>query len=164
MPAGPTYNPIATTTLSTATASVTFSSISGSYTDLVVVVAGTKSGTGSSDISWQANGDTGSNYSQTALYGDGSSAASDRGSNATSARAGRVGASQSVSILNFQNYSNATTYKTCIARGNASSNVVIEQVGLWRNTNAITSLVFTLADTTNFASGCVFTLYGIKAA
>jgi hypothetical protein len=164
MPAGPTYEPIATTTLSTATASVTFSSISGSYTDLVVVVAGTKSGTGSSDISWQANGNTGSNYSQTALYGDGSSAASDRGSNATSARAGRVGASQSVSILNFQNYSNATTHKTCIARGNAGSNLVITQVGLFRNTSAITSLSFALATADNFASGCVFTLYGIKAA
>jgi hypothetical protein len=32
-----TYEPIATTTLGTATASVTFSSISGAYTDLVLV-------------------------------------------------------------------------------------------------------------------------------
>ena len=33
-----TYEPIATTTLSTATAEVTFSSISGSYTDLVYII------------------------------------------------------------------------------------------------------------------------------
>jgi hypothetical protein len=35
-----TYEPIATTTLGSAAASVTFSSISGSYTDLVLVVTG----------------------------------------------------------------------------------------------------------------------------
>ena len=35
-----TYEPIATNTLGSAAASVTFSSISGTYTDLVVVVSG----------------------------------------------------------------------------------------------------------------------------
>jgi hypothetical protein len=38
-----TYEPIATTTLGTAAASVTFSSISGAYTDLVLVCNGNKS-------------------------------------------------------------------------------------------------------------------------
>jgi hypothetical protein len=159
-----TYEPIATQTLGSAAATVTFSSIPGTYTDLVLIVAGNKSGTGSSDITWQANGNTGSNYSQTALYGAGSVAESDRGSNATSSRAGRIGASQSVSILNFFNYSNTTTNKTCIARGNVGDGLVITQVDLFRSTSAITSLSFSLATADNFASGCVFTLYGIKAA
>lgn len=159
-----TYTPIATQTLGSAAASVTFSSISGSYTDLVLIVAGSKSGSGSADITWQANGNTGSNYSQTALYGAGSVAESDRGSNATAARSGRIGASQSVSILNFFNYSNTTTNKTCIGKGNVGDGLVISQVSLFRSTSAITSLSFALATGDNFASGCVFTLYGIKAA
>jgi len=37
MAAGKTYEPIATTTLSSSAATITFSSISGSYTDLVFV-------------------------------------------------------------------------------------------------------------------------------
>ena len=40
MAAGSTYTPIATTTLGSAQADVTFSSISGSYTDLVLIIGG----------------------------------------------------------------------------------------------------------------------------
>jgi len=42
MPAGATYNCIATTTLGSAQSSVTFSSITGSYTDLVLVFSNVK--------------------------------------------------------------------------------------------------------------------------
>lgn len=166
MPAGLTYESIATTTLSSAQSSVTFSSISGSYTDLVVIISAIKSGSNSSGIGWQANGDTGSNYSVTSMYGFSGGAGSDRGSNATFASVGRVGTSQSTSILNFQDYSNTTTNKTCIARGNTlgGQDIAIANVALWRNTAAITSLVFTLADASNFNSGSTFTLYGIKSA
>jgi hypothetical protein len=76
-----TYEPIATNTLSSAVASVTFSSISSAYTDLVLVVNGTSASAG--DFSLQVgNGsiDTGTNYSMTALYGNGSTATSARSS------------------------------------------------------------------------------------
>jgi hypothetical protein len=67
----PTYTPIATTTLGTAAASVTFSSISGSYTDLVLIIAGVQS---VADVPYiQFNSDTATNYSRTQLSGDGSS-------------------------------------------------------------------------------------------
>ena len=162
MPA--TYEPITTQTLVSAQASITLNSISSAYTDLVLVINGIKSGCGSSDIFWQANGDTAGNYSQTSLYGTGSVAGSDRGSNQTAARGGRIGADQSVSIFNFQNYSNSTTYKTCISRGNSAGNLVIVNASLWRSTSAITSIVLTVADASNFNTGTVVTIYGIKAA
>jgi len=63
-----TYEPIATTTLSSAQSSVTFSSISGSYTDLVLVFSDVKLSSGDSAIDIQVgNGsvDTSSNYSFT---------------------------------------------------------------------------------------------------
>jgi uncharacterized protein (DUF2141 family) len=162
MPA--TYEPITTQTLVSAQASITLNSISSAYTDLVLVINGIKSGSGSSDIFWQANGDTASNYSQTSMYGTGSSAASDRSTNGTSARGGRIGADQSVSTFNFQNYSNSTTWKTCLSRGNSAGNLVIVNVGVWRSTSAITSIVLTVADASNFNTGTVVTIYGIKAA
>ena len=105
-----TYEPIATTTLTTTTASVTFSSISGSYTDLILVINGTASAGVAATL--QFNGDTGNNYSQTNLYGDGSSAGSGAQTSIAFAPAGSLGTTQSNTIIQIMNYSNATTYKT----------------------------------------------------
>ena len=66
MAAGSTYTPIATTTLSSAQSSVTFSSL-GSYTDIILVYAGTGTSTDTQGIRFQVNGDTGTNYSNTTL-------------------------------------------------------------------------------------------------
>ena len=67
-----TLIPIQTYTLSATTASVTFSSISGAYTDLVLV-CNSKLTTSNTQIRLQFNGDTASNYSTIILYGDGAS-------------------------------------------------------------------------------------------
>jgi len=63
MAAGATYEPIATTTVSgSSTSTVTFSSISGTYTDLVII-GNLGSQTTNAFPYLQFNGDTGSNYS-----------------------------------------------------------------------------------------------------
>lgn len=160
-----TYEPIATTTLGSAQSSVTFSSISGSYTDLVLVVNGEVST--SQQIALQFNSDTGSNYSSTALYGDGSSGASARNTSTTSMVGGFgwfANGTRATSIINIQNYSNTTTNKTAIGRGNLSSSYVHAGVGLWRNTSAITSITMFVFGGYNWNSGTTFNLYGIKAA
>ena len=172
MPA--TYEPIATTTLGTAAATVTFSSISGSYTDLVLVTNWASSNS-LSFLYVQFNSDTGSNYSFTELYGTGSAAGSHRESNQSipwvSSNVGVPSTIKANTIMNFMNYSNSTTYKTWIARMNSvdapSYPGTAASVGLWRSTNAITTI--TLKNRTsgvdyNFASGSTFTLFGIKAA
>jgi ethanolamine utilization microcompartment shell protein EutL len=74
-----TYEPIATTTLGSAAASYTFSSISGSYTDLILVVDATTTA-GNRALQLVLNSDTGTNYSATYITGDGSSTASSRNS------------------------------------------------------------------------------------
>lgn len=163
MPA--TYEPIATTTLGSAAASYTFNSISGSYTDLVVIAV--PNTTVAADIWMQVNGDTGSNYSTTQLTGTGSSAASYRSSNRTNFNL-NVSAYMSSTgnqnyLIQIQNYSNTTTYKTIIGRANNASLGVDATVGLWRNTAAITSVTL-LNNGSTFASGSTFTLYGIKSA
>jgi len=161
MAAGSTYTPIATTTLGSNQASVTFNSFSG-YTDLVVAVNGTMSSTGNFYV--QFNGDTSSNYSVTEMYGDGASAVSARYSSQTYAFCGLLGTAQGNAILNIQNYANTSTYKTFLARGNYPSGYVIARVGLWRSTAAITSMTFAQASGFTFQTGSTFTLYGLASA
>ena len=168
MAAGSTYTPLATTTLGTAASSVTFSSISGSYTDLVLVTQGNMSASGAS-IYLEINGDTSSNYSFTYIYGSGSAAASSRASN-NSTGIDALGFSsgfstgQLMTINNFMNYSNATTYKTVLCRGSDAGSEVGATVGLWRKTpEAITSIKVKNTGS-NFTVGHTFTLYGIAAA
>jgi hypothetical protein len=163
-----TYEPIATTTLGSATASVTFSSISGNYTDLVLVFSGTVSAGAGGRI--QFNGDTTSNYSNTILSGNGTSATSSRESSITSGRftyegsIGNTDATRNVSIIQIMNYTNATTFKTWLSRANRPSAGLDAIVGLWRKSpETITSITLSVISDT-FATGSTFTLYGIKAA
>ena len=155
-----TYEPIATQTLGSAAATVTFSSIPSTYTDLVLVYAGTLSADGG--FALRFNSDTGGNYSNTALFGDGSTAGSNTNINDTSMGLGYGGTAQNVTTMQIQNYSNSTTYKTALSRNNGGG-YVSARVGLWRNTAAITT-VAVLTYSGNFATGSTFTLYGIKAA
>jgi hypothetical protein len=163
MPAGNTYEAIATQTLGSATASVTFSSIPSTYTDLVIVVNGTMSASENS-LGLRLNGDTATNYSSTALYGDGVSAASLRQTNDTKMYLGRMtSVNNSTSLIYVQNYSNTTTNKTVLSRGNSTA-IVMATVSLWRSTAAVTSVTVSDYASSNFLTGTTFSLYGIKAA
>jgi hypothetical protein len=161
-----TYEPIATQTLGSAAASVTFSSITGTYTDLVLVCSLGAANAGQ-DFKIQFNGDTGTNYSTTLIRGTGTSAISNRSSNAsfiyldyTGATQNAIQAQYNVSIMN---YSNATTYKTVLSRFADASVASEAEVGLWRNTAAITSIVVGMT-AGNLITGSTFSLYGILAA
>ncbi len=157
-----TYEPITTTTLTTTTATVTLSNIPATYTDLVVV-ANVTSQSNSDDTKLQFNGDTGSNYSFTRMYGE-ASAASDRNSNLTSAFLGRNSTTVTTNIFHIMNYSNTTTFKTALGRSGFATGIVLANVALWRSTAAINSITFLPFSSNNFTSGSTFTLYGIKAA
>jgi hypothetical protein len=159
-----TYEPIATTTLGSDSASTTFSTIAGTYTDLVLI-ASMKGSLNDQSALLRFNTDTGSNYSQTTLIGTGSSAVSQRQSNQTSLRIGNGNSNTNYDtyVVAINNYSNATTYKTVLSRESVSSVLVSANVGLWRSTSAITSITILLGGG-DLKSGSTFTLYGIKAA
>lgn len=161
-----TYEPIATTTLGSSAADITFTSIPGTYTDLIIQgSAGSTSSTLNRAIRIQFNTDTGNNYSFTSLYGEASAGYSYRSSNVGYINAVEaIGYSSDWSAVTIQvlNYANTTTNKTTVGRG-GSKDQVSADVGLWRSTAAITSIkLFLNAD--SFRSGTVLTLYGIKAA
>ena len=159
-----TYEKIATTTLGSTAASTTFSSISGSYTDLVIIV--NANSTTASSIQMQFNGDTGSNYSRTVLGGTGSAIQSFRQTNTAFINLSNdsilTSSEKTNQIVHIQNYSNTTTHKTSLSKSNSATYGVDAVVGLWRNTSAITSVTLLVTGNT-FTVGSIFTLYGIKA-
>lgn len=157
-----TYVALDKVTTGSAVASVTFTSINQGYTDLVLVVSGTTNAGGTQGVTLQFNSDTGTNYSRTILYGNGSSAASIKDSNATSSAIGLLDDTQGNSIFHIMNYANTAIYKTALARGNSAASQTRAGVGLWRSTAAITSMTVGLQGN-NIASGVTFSLYGIAA-
>ena len=116
--------------------------------------------------------DTGSNYSNTFIIGNGS----------TAARSRNTGRSQIDGIINtptsdsgefalikfdLLNYSNTTTYKTILYRDGKTQNTQEKGAGagtgIWRSTSAIDTLsIFTSGPSTGtFSVGSTFTIYGI---
>lgn len=167
MPAGNTYDEIATQTLGSAVASVTFSSIPSTYTDLILVSSIFT--TTSASVSFQLNNDTGSNYSYTVLDANGS-VTSNRQTNTSgiqlAAWSSNLGSATkpSPAILQLNNYSNTTTFKTAVIRSaafGASTESLDAFVGLWRNTAAINTIKL---NSNNFQIGSTFSLYGIASA
>jgi len=157
-----TYEPIATYTIPSAQSSYTFTSIPGTYTDLIAIVSGATT-TSAQAIKVRFNSDTSALYSRTAVYGDGASAGSTRDSSVTSIDMLYYGTTQAIGICNVMNYANTTTFKTTISRGNDPASALNAIASLYRSTSAITSMEFFIASG-NFSTGSTFTLYGIKAA
>ena len=164
-----TYTPIATYTAPSAQTTVTFSSIAGTYTDLVLI-CNIAQAAGNNSLRIRYNSDTGTNYSRTYLLGDGSTASSGRTSSDVSGYLSETTGSTTLElavVAHIMNYSNTTTYKTHISRSNRASSSVDALVGLWRSTSAITRIDLAMGGsfpTNNFATGSTFTLYGIQAA
>ena len=166
-----TYVALATQTLGTAASSVTFSSISQGYTDLVLVVGNTLTSVNGYGFTFGVNGDTGTNYSGTILGGNGSSAGSARYTSISNTStyftgyySGLSTTDPGVSTLHFQNYSNTTTNKTILARGNSASKSTEASVWLWRSTAAINQITIYSQSGSNMAAGVTFSLYGIANA
>lgn len=159
-----TYEPIATTTLGGSATTYTFSSVPQTYTDLILIFGGFNS---TNNINLRFNGDTSSNYSTTRLTADGSGVGgvgSDRFSNATFIIGPYDPGTTQTSIWQIMNYSNSTMYKTAFAKGGGGQQGVAMDVGMWRNTNAITSVTVHIDGAYSMGAGSVISLYGIKAA
>ena len=168
-----TYVVIASNTLSSDTASVTFSSIPGTYTDLVLKFSARVDGaTTGRELRLRFNSDTTTLYSNTVVRGDGSAASSYRDSNATFTAAGRATGTSSTSdtfsnveiyIPNYTVSQNrqASLYSVLESNTATITNNIVASADLYRSTTAITSIeVSPTSD--NFVSGSSFWLYGIK--
>lgn len=158
------YEPIATTTLGSATNTVTFSSIPGTYTDIKAVIVSSNAA-GSNTVRMRFNGDSSTNYSNTLLEGDGGSAYSGGSTNGTLIPAGEDHTTASLVTVDILSYA-GSTFKTCFCSSSMDRNgagTISMRVALWRSTSAINSINFSHSSD-NWNVGSIFTLYGIKNA
>jgi hypothetical protein len=167
MPA--TYEPIATTTLGSAAASITFSAIPSTYTDLRLVLNYLCDG---GVPQMYCNGvTTGTLWSSTRLRGNGSTASSDRDTSIDLLDFYESGSNSSTRVrfwsIDFFSYAGSTNKTMLISQSqdNNGSGDTFSNVALYRSTSAISSITFTLANYgANFTTGTTATLYGIKNA
>jgi hypothetical protein len=173
--AGPAYVSLATATGTGSNSSITFSSIPQTYQHLQIrAIVKTDSGTTLGVGNLAFNGDGGTNYTRHRLYGDGTSVVADSSLGASSIvgaawGAGSPSGSTNIvgpSIIDIHDYASTTKNKVIRsvgARNYADSNGFIQLLsGLWLNTNAITSITFTITGGSNFTSQTQFALYGIQ--
>lgn len=164
MPAGVSaWTPLANITLSSTAATVTFSSISGSFRDLILIVNAIGSATGS--LAFRLNSDTSSNYFFTLIEGNGSTAVSTNNSDTYlwfNANYSNLSTSIQTTQVDFLDYSATDKHKNSIGRVNASTQEVSIGIGRWANTAAITSISCHALGTT-FAAGSSLALYGVTS-
>lgn len=167
-----TYTPIATQTLTSSAASITFSSVPATYTDLVLICNPVL--TNNTPLYMRPNSSTSSVYSTTWLLGNGTTASSGRYNQSALGGAGilvdnyggTTGFPSDFSGMvkyEIMNYSNTTTNKTILIRAGTSANWTVASANLFATTSAISSLyLYPFAG--NFSPGSTFTLYGILKA
>lgn len=165
MPA--TYDSIATTTLGSSSAQITFSSIPNTFTDLRLVLSNVVC-SGPTDIRFYLNNTT-DIYSFTGISGDGTAASSYRGTNRTYAttnfNTSYSGTTPSFVTLDIMSYSGTTNKTILVSRaGDYNGSGGVENiVNLSRSTAVVNRLdIFLQAGTMN--AGTTATLYGILRA
>jgi hypothetical protein len=161
-----TYEPIQSYTLGTAAADITLSSIAASWTDLRLVFTCPATAS-SAGVRVRFNSDSGTNYSFTQLFGDGSTAYSARSTSVSYLYLIDTNTSQPVfGSMDVFSYA-GSTFKTALLERSMDRNgagTVGRNVGLWRSTSAITSIYIYNDSAINFPIGTTATLYGIKNA
>jgi len=167
-----TYTLIASNTLSTSAASVTFSAIPATYTDLVLRCS-IRDNSASSFVAntFRLNNNSSAIYSYTNLTGNGTTANSGRGSGLTelysltgttpAATANTFGNAE-LYIPNYTGTAKKVSSAYGVSENNATLSSIAAYAGLIDLTSAITSIQVIALPTYSFVSGSSFFLYGIK--
>ena len=164
MPAGVSaYVPLATKTLTATQSTVTFSSISQSYRDLILVVQANY-GTATSGYYLRFNNDT------TAVYGF-----SYLNASSTSVSGGRVtsmtfipvnyaypsSTNPALSTWHIFDYSDTSKTKPVVHRAGVAESETEMDTGIWRSASAISTV--SVISNNVFGVGSTFSLYGVSA-
>jgi len=164
------YTLISSQTLASSAASVTFSSIPSTYKDLVLRVSARSDSAGTFTYHKITFNGSASGYSQTYIYGNGSTA----GTGLTSAnteidgyyipRAGATASTFSSDEYYIPSYlvaQNKPLSANIIRENNTTAADIYAYAGLYSNTSTISSIAF-VPNAGNYVTGSSFYLYGIN--
>lgn len=167
------YEPIATTIITSDTASVTFSSIPQTYKHLQLrMFAKTDRGDIDDVTLVRFNGDTAANYSYHYIRGTGTAASSEGFASSSYihlnfACTGNLGVTNlfASSVVDIPDYTDTNKFKTTRSLhgfdANGAGRIYLAS-GNWRSTSAITSIFIDQQYGTNWKQYSHFALYGIK--
>jgi hypothetical protein len=166
-----TYTLISSNVLGSATASVTFSAIPSTYTDLVLRISARSSDAPPAGLKLQLNGSTSSVNTYTEVRGDGSAAASlTAGVSLNYAAAGYVDGSTDTAdtfgsaeiyIPSYNSTANKPFSSFSVTEKNATLAYIAATAMLNRLTSGVSSILISSTGAT-FSSGSSFYLYGIS--
>lgn len=153
-----TYTSLANLTLGSAAASVTFSSISQAYRDLILVYNGQTTG----PLGVRVNGDSGTNYPIVIVENASSYTYSNQAGMLTS-NSSWTSNNENMLKLEFFDYSATDKHKTILSRNSiANTGLVLMNAARWTNTSAITTVnVYAWSGSMN--AGSSLSLYGIAS-
>ena len=168
-----TYTLIASNTLSSAAATVTFDNIPNTFDDLILHISSRNddAGTANAVLNLRLNNLSTSIYSFTALYGNGSAASSARASSTTSItdiyQSGDLATASTFGTVEIYIPKYLSTTKKPVgaygaAETNNSAATMAANAGLVDLTSAVTRVDLLNNSTKQFKSGSSFWLYGIK--
>ena len=167
-----TYTAIATVTVGAGgAATIEFTSIPATYTDLCVLASIRSNRSGStSNLTVKFNGST-SSYNRRELYGDGSAAGSASASSTSAFEYVYIPAASATTstfsnmflyIPNYAGSNNKSFSIDNVQENNTTAAYAQLEAGLWSNTAAITSITLTEQYGSNLSQYSTATLYGIK--
>lgn len=164
-----TYTPLATVTLSSPAATVTFSNIPNTYRDLVLEFYWkvTSSATAADSI-LRFNSDSGNNYSYVFMAGAGS-ASSAAGTQTFLTTNIDSPNNYLLNKIQIFDYAQTNKNKTGLMREGDPTYAVWSRAFRWASSSAITSIAITASDRLgagspdDFATGSTFSIYGVVA-
>lgn len=155
------YHPLASVTLTSTQATVTFDNIPAGYRDLRLIVNAT--GTVEINIQLKFNGDGTNSYAQVNMRGFGASQIASSSTTTTSIvsnySTGLQPSSRAVNIYDIMDYAATDKQKSVLVQALHGDEVTL-LAARWINTSAITSV--SVPSGATFAIGSTFTLYGVK--
>lgn len=165
-----TYEPIATTTLSSGASTITINSIPATYTDLRLIL-NYRSTTNITFASMRFNNDSGGNYNVSYMFADPASSSNILTSGYYGADniGGQVGNlpinSWGMITFNINSYASTNMYKHVLYQksyATTTSGPTVVEIASWQNLSAITRI--DLISNNQFAVGTKATLFGILRA
>lgn len=153
-----TISTLASATLTSNDASVTFSSIPQQYSDLTLMAE--CSNTTGYNLVMRFNGDGANNYGYIFLLGNGSTVSVGRNPSLSSAYVGVATTVTAINRINVFGYSSTNKIKTILATSGSANWGSSVWASVWESTAAITSITL-LPESGTFVAGNKFTLTGV---